>query len=152
MLLSSMIFLLTQNLETNSIMFLYTDGGPDHQLTYHSVQLSLTSLFLKLDLDFLYACRTAPFHSWRKLVERIMSILNLGFQTIGLMRKQVEEVLESTISKCNNMKQMRAAAEKDPPLVDAVQDCMEAVKILISDIICHLWLKGRHFEVFSNSL
>ena len=50
------------------------------------------------------------------------------------------------------MKQMRAAAKKDPPLVDAVQDCMEAVKILISDIICHLRLKGRHFEVFFQQL
>ena len=50
-------------------------------------------------------------------MKRIMSILNLGFQWIGLMRKQVEEGLESTISKCNNMKQLRAAAEKEPELV-----------------------------------
>ena len=66
-------------------MFLYTEGGPDHRLTYLSVQLSLISLFLKLDLDLLCACRTAPFHSWRNPVERTMSILNLGFQSIGLM-------------------------------------------------------------------
>ena len=99
-------------------MFLYTEGGPDHRLTYLSVQLSLISLFLKLDLDLLCACRTAPFHSWRNPVERTMSILNLGFQSIGLMRKQVEEKFESTISKCNNMKQLRAATEKKPELVD----------------------------------
>ena len=47
------------------------------------------------------------------------------------------------------MKQMRAAAEKEPTLVDAVRDSMEPVKILISDIICRLQLKGRSFEVFS---
>lgn len=71
---------LTKNLETNPIMFIYTDGGPDHRLTYLEVQLSLISLFLKLHLDFLCACRTAQYHSWRNPVERVMSILNLGFQ------------------------------------------------------------------------
>lgn len=64
------------------IMFMYTDGGPDHRSTYLAIQLSLISLFLKFDLDFL--C-TAPFHSWSNPVERIMSILNLRFQLIGLM-------------------------------------------------------------------
>ena len=81
-----------------------------------------------------------------------MSILNLGFQSIGLMRRQAEEDLEFIVSKCNNMKQMRAAAAnsaKEPTLADAVRDSMEPVKILISDIICCLQLKGRSFEVFS---
>lgn len=112
----------TKNLETNPLMFIYTDGGPDHRLTYLEVQLSLISLFLKLDLDFLCVCRTAPYHSWRNPVERVMSILNLGFQSIGLLRRQAEEDLESIISKCNNMKQMRAAAAKEPILADAVRN------------------------------
>ena len=141
--------MITQDLETKPIMFLYTDGGPDHRLTYLSVQLSLISLFLKLDLNFLCACRTAPFHSWRNPVEQVMSILNLGFQSIGLMRKQVEEELESTISKCKNMKQLREAADKEPALVDAVLDSMSPVKIIISDVVRHLNLKGKSTEVFS---
>ncbi len=37
-----------------------------------SVQLSLICLFLKLDLAYLCAGRTAPYHSWRNPVERIM--------------------------------------------------------------------------------
>ena len=72
-----------------------------------------------------------------------MSILNLGFQSIGLMQKQVKEGLESTISKCNNMKQLRAAAEKEPQLVDVVLDSMSPVKIVISDVI------HKYFEVYS---
>ena len=43
-----------------SIFLLYSDGGPDHRLTYVSVQVSLIALFLKLDLDFLCAAQTAP--------------------------------------------------------------------------------------------
>lgn len=62
---------------------MYTDGGPDHRLTYVSVQLSLIAIFLELDLDVLIAARTAPNYSWANPVERIMSIINLGLQCVG---------------------------------------------------------------------
>ena len=38
--------------DTKPILLLYTDGGPDHRLTYISVKLSLIALFLKRDLDY----------------------------------------------------------------------------------------------------
>ena len=85
----------SKSLDTKPILFLYTDGGPDHRLTFLSVQLSLIACFLRLDLDFLCVCRTAPFHSWRNPVERIMSVLNLGMQSIGLMRKEMDDSYES---------------------------------------------------------
>ena len=68
------------------VLFVYSDGGPDHRLTYMSVKLSLICLFLKLILDYLCAGRTAPYHSWRNPVERVMAILNLGLQCVGLAR------------------------------------------------------------------
>lgn len=61
-----------------SVVLLYTDGGPDHRLTYLSVQLTLIALWLKHDLDAVIAVRTPPGHSWKNPAERIMSILNLG--------------------------------------------------------------------------
>ena len=73
------------------ILFLYSDGGPDHRLAYLSVQLALIALSLKLDLDCLVVCRTAPYHSWKIPVERIMSILNLGLQSVGLMQRESDE-------------------------------------------------------------
>jgi hypothetical protein len=42
------------------VLFLYSDGGPDHRVMYLSVKLSLIALFLKRDLDYLCAARTAP--------------------------------------------------------------------------------------------
>ena len=66
------------------VLFLYTDGGPDHRLTYASVKLALIAVFWKLDLDYLCASRTAPNHSFRNPAERVMSILNLGLQSVGL--------------------------------------------------------------------
>ena len=54
----------------------YTEGGPDHRVTYLSVQVCLIAIFLKLDLDFLCAARTA------NPVERVMSTLNLGLHVV----------------------------------------------------------------------
>ena len=99
--------LVLQGLDIKPILFLYTYGGPDHRLTYLSVQMSLISLLLKLDLDFLCVCRTAPFHSWKNPVERITSIINLGFQCVGLMWKPMSDEPEAAVSKCNIMKQLR---------------------------------------------
>ena len=47
------------------ILFTYTDGGTDHLITNLSVQLTLISLFLKWDLDFLCAARIALAQSWK---------------------------------------------------------------------------------------
>ena len=47
------------------------------------------------------------------------------------------------------MKQLRAAEEKESELVDALLDTMSPVKIVISDVIHHLNLKGKYFEVYS---
>ena len=58
---SELFSLIKTDVQSKPVLFLYTDGGPDHRLTYVSVQLSLISLFLQLDLDYLCAARTAPF-------------------------------------------------------------------------------------------
>ena len=98
--------LLTTRIDSKSVVFLYTDGGLDHLLTYVSVQLSLIALFLNLNLDFLCAGRTAPYHSWRNPVERIMSIVNLGLQCVGIMRKEGTAGFEAAIKSANNLHQL----------------------------------------------
>ena len=60
--------LLLKRISDRKILFIYSDGGPDYSLAYISVELSLITLFLNLDLDFLVACRTAPNHSWKILL------------------------------------------------------------------------------------
>ena len=97
---------LTTQLGSKSILFLYTDGGPDHRLTYVSTQLSLIALFLNLDLDLLCAAWTVPNQSWRNPVERIMSIVNLGLQSVGIMRKEIPAEAEKVLKNCNSIKQI----------------------------------------------
>ena len=102
---------LLQRIGNKTIMFIYSDGGPDHRITYVSVQLSLIALFLNLNLYFLVACRTAPNHSWKNPVERIMSLLNIGLQCVGVMRVKMSDEFESAMQNCNNLQQLRRAAE-----------------------------------------
>lgn len=59
---------------TTPIVLLYSDGGPDHRITYLTTKIALICLFLRCDLDFIAAVRTAPYQSWRNPVERIMYI------------------------------------------------------------------------------
>lgn len=89
---------LLTRMREKSVHFLYRDGGPDHRSTFVSVQLSLIALFLNLNLDLLCSARTAPHHSWRNPVERIMSIVNLGFQSVGLMRGQMSDEAERALN------------------------------------------------------
>ena len=78
---------------------LYTDGGPDHRLTYTSVKLAHIALFKDLDLDMLIALRTAPCNSYANPVERIMSTVNIGLQGIGVMRTAGSQAFEEALSE-----------------------------------------------------
>ena len=116
------------------ILFIYSDGGPDHRLTYVSVQLSLICLFLKLNLDYLCACRTAPYHSWRNPVERIMAVLNLGLQCVGLARTKMPDSFEAEVSKCNTLLELRTIVTKVQDFPAKVQESLSPVKRLLSDV------------------
>lgn len=124
--------LLITRLGTKSVIFLYTDGGPDHRLTYISVQLSLIALFLNLDLDFLCAGRTPPYHSWRNPVERIMSIVNLGLQCVGLMREEGSAEFEAAIKNSNNLCKLRKSASA---YKEQVKETLKFPTELLQDIL-----------------
>lgn len=119
----------------------------DHWITYLSVQLTLICLFRKFDLDFLCAARTAPAQSWKNPVERVMSILNLGLQSVGLMRKECEHASEDLLKNCNSLKQIRAAVQRNPNLANEIADSIEPVKVLLSELFLRLSLKGRSMKM-----
>jgi len=75
-------------------LFIYTDGGAYHRLTFVSVQLALIALFLNLNLDFICAGRTCPYHSWRNPVECIMLTINLSSRC-GVIE-------DDDLSRCNS--------------------------------------------------
>ena len=145
---SELCSLIQLDAEEKPILFLYTDGGPDHRLTYVSVQLSLIALFLSLDLDYLCAARTAPFHSWRNPVEHIMSIVNLGLQCVGLARGEMSEDNERLVAKAGSMKEIRKLSLKHPGLKEVAMDSVASAKIRLAQVLGRLQLKGEKFQLF----
>jgi hypothetical protein len=123
-------------------LFLFSDGGPDHHLTYLSVQLSLIALFLKLDLDVLIARKTAPSHSWANPVERVMSIINLGLQSVGVMRAKGSENLERALEKCSSLKKIHMECAS---YTEDIKLSLLPTQDLISDVLERLQLKGKNF-------
>ena len=82
--------LLMKKMFPNAIAFVvYTDGGPDHNNKHKSVRLGLLSLFMELDLNTMEVLRTVPTQSWFNPIERVMSVLNLGFQGVALARDEL---------------------------------------------------------------
>ena len=134
--------------ESKPYLFLYTDGGPDHRVTYIRVQMALIALYLKLDLDLLVAVRTPPGHSWKNPVERIMSILNLGLQCIGLMRSEMSEELEQDMKKCNSMDDIRKQSKNNPHLKEELINSLQPTIDLMEGIFERLSLKEESFKTF----
>lgn len=148
--ITELLKLLEREDRNKEILCLYTDGGPDHRCTYYSVKLALICLFLKGDKDMVVAVRTPPYNSWKDPAKRIMSILNIGLQSVGLARSPlVDNDLESKLKRCNNMKEIRELAEKEPDLKIGVEQSVSPVKELLEGVIKRLRLKEEKFEVFT---
>ena len=130
--------------KNKEIICLYTDGGPDHRVTYISVQISLIALFL-------VAVRTPPQHSWKDPAERIMSTLNIGLQATGLMRDKINDpALEHRLKSANNMKEIRELAKDHDGLKDGVKNSVRPVKQLLENIFTQLKLKAKPFITFES--
>ena len=135
--------------QRKEILCLYTDGGPDHRLTYLSVQIALIALFLHEARDMVIAVRTPPYNSWKDPAERIMSILTTGLQSVGLMRASCQdENTEDAIKRCKSMKDIRNLEDKMPDIKPEVIDSLKLVKDLLKMIFERLSLKGKTLQTF----
>ena len=133
--------------ELKPVLIVYSDGGPDHRLTYHSVKLALIILFKRLGIDTLIAPRTAPGHSWLNPAERIMSVLNLGLQNVALMREECTSTMEGALRSTNSMTDIRTKAGKTEGLKDAWLGSVKPVKTILEDRTGRLSLKGTPFRI-----
>lgn len=115
------------------MMFVGTDGGPDHNVTSILVILSYISLFIELDLDFLCAVRTPPSLSVLNPVERFMSTANLALVGISLARNDLGKD-EKRVKSLTSKQQWRAARERHPEVdytklaLDGTKDARELLE------------------------
>ena len=131
------------------ILCIYTDGGPDHRVTYGSVQISLICLFLRGDFDMLIALRTAPHQSWTNPAERIMSILNLALQGVALMRESMSYDMEILFGKASTLEEIRNAAKNSPQLASELQNSITLIQELLITRTEGLCLHNENFICYS---
>ena len=131
--------------DTKEILCLYTDGGPDHRTTYYSVKMALICLFLAMDKDMVLAVRTPPYHSWKDPAERIMSILNIALQGIGLVRNEMTEEIENEFRKCSGTKDVRKLTESNEVVKDEVLNSVKGSIDLTKFLFQRLKLKEKPF-------
>lgn len=75
-----------------------------------------------------------------------MSTLNLGLQSVGLMRKEGSEQFEREVSRCGSLKTLRKAAEERVEFKEEALDSVEPVKILLTQVFERLQLGGKNIR------
>ena len=88
---------------TQPIVALISDGGPDHRVTFASVQVAALTIFCALNLDMLVCVRTCPYQSWQNVAERVMSTLNLALQNVSLARTAMPDRFEQLVKNKNSL-------------------------------------------------
>lgn len=124
-------------------LYMMTDGGPEHRVNFESVKIPLILMFKQLKLDSLIAIRTAPGQSYVNIVERIMSILNLGFQNVALERE--ESPSDQEIKKCRDLSELR----QKPIIKDDWQKSVQPLIEVLTARTKRLSLKNVPFKVSS---
>ena len=78
-----------------------------------------------------------------------MSILNLGLQSIGLMRAEMNEESEKLLSKGGTMNDIRQIAKENPTLEKDLITSLQAPINLLNDVFNRQSLKEEPFETFT---
>ncbi len=113
------------------ILGLFTDGGPDHNNRFKTVQMGLLNIFVAMDLDMVIAIRCAPHHSYQNPAERCMSTLNLGLQGSSLVREEIQH--EGMIRNMTTLKSIRDCAKKNSQIKDELSSAMKNVADKVID-------------------
>ena len=109
-----------------------TDGWTDHRTTFLSVQLSLITSFLNLNLDLHIAAWTAPYQSWRNSVE-CNTELRISEHWWSQMRDEAEHKLQQYCTDGSHTKVTNKSLEPTITLLGSIAQCLK--------------LKWRKFQV-----
>ncbi len=129
------------------ILFMYCDGGPDHNITFPAVQLALFALFKIENLDALIVARCCPGKSYTNPAEKPHCIMNLGLQSVALERESMGDAYEKKLAKHGTMKKIREACKKDEGLSTALMESGKPCRDAIAEVFERLYLKDQKFKV-----
>ena len=129
------------------VLFVYSDGGPDHRTNFLSVQLAAIAMFVALDLDMYIAVRTGPNQSYANPAERMMSLLNLALQNVALSREQMDPAYELKMKSLTNLKKLRLASAGDPTLKESLVNSLTPVLQVLKERFSRLKRKEEPVKV-----
>ena len=78
----------------------------------------------------LISVQTPPMNSWKNPPERIMSILNLALQSVGLMREQQSDDFEKKVKSISTLSQLRDQANQNQDDMQEMKISIEPVKVI----------------------
>lgn len=139
--------LLSINTAIRPVLLLYSNGGPDHNITFGNVKVALIALFRSLQLDYLLAARACPGHSFRNPVERCMSILNRTLQSVALMRASTSAAVDKYLSSVSTTSDIRKLAEKEVEVQSAVKQSIDPVKTTLEEVLTRVELHNTPVKV-----
>ena len=136
--------MLSSDFPNSSIVLLVSDGGPDHRLTYYSVQISLLCVFIERNL---IAIRTCPYQSWQNIAERVMSTLNLGLQNVALCRKEMPEEFERLTANKSTLAEVCGVITNNPSLKSELLESMSQPIVLLAKRFMALKIKEDRMKI-----
>ena len=135
-----------QDVVLKPILAILEDGGSDHRIEYLKTQNSIIFLFLKHDLDYIVAVQCSPYQSYRNWMERVMSIINLALQSVGLMRQPIVEKYERVMNSINLLADIKEWASKYPGLRETVTDSLFPLFQMFNSLFRRPELKSKVFQ------
>ena len=129
-----------------SVLVVMSDGGPDHRLSYGSVQVALLALFIHSKLDVLIAVCTCPYQSWSNTADRVLSLLNLALQNVSLERQAISEKCEKLVHNVKTVKELRSHIVTHPNLGEDIGQSLQPVIDLLNARFQQMKLKEHHFK------
>ena len=105
------------------ILHIETDGGPDHNFTFLRNTMALFGLFLTCNVDKMTATRCCPGLSFLNIVERAMSLINMGISSLSLAidPNAAKFLVDEVMKGMSSMKNVR----------ESIADYDEAVQVAI---------------------
>ena len=99
------------------------------------------------------AVRTPPYNSRKDPAERGISILNIGLQSVGLVREKLtNDDLEKILKQFSGLKSIRALAEIDPELKEQVHQSVTPLKNLLKDVFLTSFTKRLDLRSVQSSI
>ena len=96
----------------------------------------------------LIICRTAAGYSYQNPVERIHAIINLGLQSVEMMRQKMSPDTENLVKNRNSNEELRKATEHHSGLKEVPDESLSVPIDLLKSVFSQFSLKNEKFKIF----